>query len=93
MGLIGRVARVAVKTLPSTIYWAALAQYGIRHGDEGGSWLSREGAANVEAEELAERHAGMWIRRFRSGPAGFRTSCPVVWTLPRPKPTGCATGC
>src|ERR1035438_789162 len=28
-GLIGRVAGVAVKTLPSTVYWSALRQYAI----------------------------------------------------------------
>ena len=28
-GLIGRLAGVAVKTLPSTLYWGALRQYGI----------------------------------------------------------------
>jgi hypothetical protein len=75
-GLIGQVAGVAVKTLPSTIYWTALAQYGIRHGNEGGGWPSRESAANVEAEELAERHVGMWHPTVPVRPSGFPYELP-----------------
>jgi hypothetical protein len=29
-GLIGRVAAVAVRILPSTIYWTSLGRFGIR---------------------------------------------------------------
>jgi hypothetical protein len=75
-GLIGRVAGVAVKTLPSTIYWTALARYGIRRGDEGRSWLATEAAVNAEANELAERSPGMWHPTVPPVPAGF------PWELP-----------
>jgi hypothetical protein len=75
-GLIGRVAGVAVKTLPSTIYWTALARYGIRRGDEGTSWLATEAAGNSEADELAERSPGMWHPTVPPVPTGF------PWELP-----------
>lgn len=67
-GLIGRVAGVAVKTLPSTIYWGALGQYRIRLGEEtsGGPELP-----GVEAEELAERAAGDWAPSLPPVPTGF----------------------
>lgn len=75
-GLIGRVAGVAVKNLPSTIYWTALAQYGIRHGEENGAWLSRETAGDAEADELADRVQGMWHPTVPERPAGFPYELP-----------------
>jgi Family of unknown function (DUF6361) len=75
-GLIGSRAGVAVKTLPSTTYWTALAQYGIRYGDQAGNWFARESAANVEAEELAERPRGMWHPTIPQRPKGFPYEVP-----------------
>jgi transposase len=75
-GLIGSRAGVAVKTLPSTIYWTALAKYGIRYGDQAGSWLAQASVANVEAEELAERPVGMWHPTVPQRPKGFPYDVP-----------------
>jgi hypothetical protein len=75
-GLIGSRAGVAVKTLPSTIYWTALAQYGIRYGDQTGGSFARESAVNIEAEELAERPVGMWHPTVPERPRGFPYEVP-----------------
>lgn len=68
-GLIGRVAGVAVKTLPSTIYWGALGQYRIRLSDEPGNGLGRQIAR--EADELDERADGDWAATLPAVPSGF----------------------
>lgn len=81
-GLVGRVSGVAVKTLPSTIYWTALAQYGIRHGDENGGGLASEFRGNLEAEELAERRVGMWHPTMPARPSGFPYELPGGLNLP-----------
>lgn len=84
-GLIGRVAGVAVKTLPSTIYWTALARYGIRRGEDGTSWLAAETAGNAEADELAERSAGMWHPTVPPMPSEFPWKLPGGLDLPEPE--------
>jgi hypothetical protein len=84
-GLIGRVAGVAVKTLPSTIYWTALARYGIRRGEEGTSWLAAETAANTEADELAERAPSMWHPTVPPAPPGFPWELPGGLDLTEPE--------
>lgn len=57
-GLIGRLAGMKLKTLPSSLYWSALSQYGILVGDLGDE-LARRGWS-PEAEELVERKPRMW---------------------------------
>jgi hypothetical protein len=73
-GLIGRLAGVAVKTLPSAIYWSALGQYRIRHDDVHVFTAAARG--NVEAEELAERTLGLWHRTIPAAPQGFPYELP-----------------
>lgn len=68
-GLIGRVAGVAVKTLPSTIYWGALGQYRIRLNDQPGIGLSSQIVR--EADELDERADGDWAPTLPAVPSGF----------------------
>jgi hypothetical protein len=67
-GLIGRVAGVAVKTLPSTIYWGALARYRIRTTEDPGMGRSLQVA---EADELADRMPGDWAPTLPAAPDGF----------------------
>ena len=67
-GLIGRVAGVAVKTLPSTIYWGALSQYRIRITEDPGAARSLH---VVEADELADRSPGDWAPTLPEAPEGF----------------------
>jgi hypothetical protein len=68
-GLIGRVAGVAVKTLPSAIYWGALGQYRIRLNDEPGNGLGSQIVR--EADELDERAEGDWAPTLPAVPPGF----------------------
>lgn len=68
-GLIGRVAGVAVKTLPSTIYWGALGQYGIRTTDKPTGVQGRSHVA--ETDELADRAEGDWAATLPQVPDGF----------------------
>jgi hypothetical protein len=82
-GVVGRRAGVAVKTLPSSIYWTALAQFGIRHGDQIGSWGEGGVAGNSEAEELTERSSGMWHPTLPLPPAGFPYELPGGLDLQR----------
>jgi len=67
-GLIGRVAGVAVKTLPSAIYWSALAQYRIRMSNDPGAAQSLH---VTEADELADRIIGDWAPTLPFAPDGF----------------------
>jgi hypothetical protein len=57
-GLIGREAGPKLKTLPSALYWSALAQYGIRVGDLSDALASTRSVS--EADELVERAPRMW---------------------------------
>jgi Family of unknown function (DUF6361) len=63
--MIGGRAGVAVRTLPSAIYGAALGHYGIRVGD------INDRVDDLESEELAERHVGVWHPTLPAPPAGF----------------------
>jgi hypothetical protein len=63
------VAGVAVKTLPSTIYWGALGQYRIRLSDEPGNQLDSHNVG--EADELDERADGDWAPTLPAVPRGF----------------------
>jgi hypothetical protein len=66
-GLIGRVAGVHVKTLPSSIYRSALERYGIRISDDDTmSWPETS-----EAGELVERGQNAWHHTLPPAPAGF----------------------
>jgi Family of unknown function (DUF6361) len=69
-GLIGRLAGVAVKNLPSTIYWSALQRYGILRVAEPLDALGLQAALDPDQEELAERVLGAWSPTLPSAPAG-----------------------
>jgi len=70
-GLIGRVAGVAVKTLPSTLYWGALRQYAIVQVAEPLDALGCRVSLDPDQEELAERVLGAWSPTLPPVPAGF----------------------
>jgi hypothetical protein len=70
-GLIGRLAGVAVKTLPSTLYWGALRQYGILQVAEPLDALGLIASPDPDQEELAERAVSAWSPTLPSIPAGF----------------------
>ncbi|NES28129.1 hypothetical protein GCE86_08725 [Micromonospora terminaliae] len=70
-GVIGRRAGVGVRTLPSSIYAAALLRYGIRTGADDSAPGGRLASGLVEADELTERSGGMWHRTLPSAPASF----------------------
>ncbi|GAA5038800.1 DUF6361 family protein [Actinopolymorpha pittospori] len=75
-GLIGRVAGVAVKTLPSTIYWTSLGRYGIRRVDEPTSTMTVHLGSNAEADELTDREPRMWHPTLPPVPHGFPGDVP-----------------
>ena len=70
-GLIGRVAGVAVKTLPSTVYWGALRQYAIVRVAEPFNALGLPSSPDPDQEELAERVLGAWSPTLPPVPPGF----------------------
>jgi hypothetical protein len=70
-GLIGRVAGVAVKTLPSTVYWGALRQYGIVQVAEPLDALGLPASPDPDQEELAERVHSAWSPTLPPVPGGF----------------------
>jgi hypothetical protein len=70
-GLIGRVAGVAVKTLPSTVYWGALRQYAIARVAEPLNALGLPISPDPDQEELAERVLGAWSPTLPPVPPGF----------------------
>lgn len=70
-GLIGRLAGVAVKTLPSALYWGALRQYAILQVAEPLDALGLAASPDPDQEELAERLPGAWSPTLPPVPAGF----------------------
>ncbi|GAB3171892.1 hypothetical protein FHX75_1592 [Micromonospora palomenae] len=68
-GVIGRRAGVGVRTLPSSIYAAALLRYGIRIGDDDAP--DRRLASGLEADELTERSSGTWHPTLPGATANF----------------------
>lgn len=71
-GLIGRIAGARVKTLPSTIYWNGLEQFGIltapmsmRAASSFGAYLGDEG------DELVSRRMSAWHPTLPPAPKGF----------------------
>jgi len=70
-GLIGRLAGVAVKTLPSALYWGALGQYRILQVAEPLSALGVSGLSDPDQEELAERTFSAWSATIPPIPDGF----------------------
>ena len=70
-GLIGRVAGVAVKTLPSALYWGALRQYRILRVEEPLDAFGLQAAFDPEQDELAERAISAWSPTLPAIPAGF----------------------
>lgn len=77
-GLIGRVVGADVKTLPSAIYWGALAQYGIRRVDSPQDTLSTRvlAAGSDEAEEATDLAEGPWCPTLPPIPDGFPNTVP-----------------
>ncbi|KOX06648.1 DUF6361 family protein [Micromonospora profundi] len=69
-GVIGRRAGVGVQTLPSSIYAAALLEYGIRTGDDEGA-SNRRLAGLADADELTERANGIWHPTLPARPKDF----------------------
>jgi len=70
-GLIGRLAGVAVKTLPSALYWGALRQYAIVQVAEPLDALGLPAPPDPDQEELAERVLGAWSPTLPPVPPGF----------------------
>jgi len=70
-GLIGGLAGVAVKTLPSALYWGALRQYAILQVAEPLDALGLSASPDPGQEELAERLPGAWSPTLPPVPAGF----------------------
>lgn len=70
-GLIGRVAGVAVKNLPSSLYWGALQTYGIAHVAEPLDALGITQLVDPDQEELADRIRGAWSPTLPPVPVGF----------------------
>ncbi|MEU5786805.1 DUF6361 family protein [Micromonospora purpureochromogenes] len=70
-GVIGRRAGIGVRTLPSSIYAAALLRYGIRTGDDGAAPDRRLAAGLAEADELTERSSGTWHPTLPGAPLNF----------------------
>ncbi|WP_157562799.1 DUF6361 family protein [Micromonospora chokoriensis] len=69
-GVIGRRAGVGVQTLPSSIYAAALLEYGIRTGDDEDA-PNRRLAGLADADELTERASGIWHPTLPARPMKF----------------------
>ena len=70
-GLIGRVAGVAVKTLPSALYWGALRQYRILQVEEPLDALGLQGSSDPDQGELAKRAVSAWSPTLPTIPTGF----------------------
>lgn len=75
-GVIGRVARAALKRMPSEVYWSALGRYGIRRCDHGiQQHLRAVTAAPVlpidEEDEAARVHSDPHFVQLPSRPEGF----------------------
>jgi Family of unknown function (DUF6361) len=70
-GLIGRVAGVAVKTLPSALYWGALRQYGILRVAEPLDALGIAAPADPGQDELTDRPFSAWAPTLPPVPPGF----------------------
>lgn len=70
-GLIGRVAGVAVKTLPSALYWGALRQYRILRVEEPLNALGLRATAEPDQDELADRAVTAWSPTLPAIPTGF----------------------
>jgi len=73
-GLIGRQALAKLKTLPSSLYWSALGQWGILVGEPLDELAARDW--RHEAEELAERAPRMWDTL--AVPTGFPKSADTL---------------
>ncbi|MDZ5446068.1 DUF6361 family protein [Micromonospora sp. 4G57] len=70
-GVIGRRAGVGVRTLPSSIYAAALLRYGIRTGDDDTAPDRRLTVGTAETDEMTERSSGTWHPTLPAAPAKF----------------------
>jgi hypothetical protein len=76
-GLIGIRAGIAVKTLPSAIYWGALYRYGVLTHDTDRNHLGlREAIDPDPATELASREIGDWQAGLPPAPDDFPAQVP-----------------
>ncbi|MGW4464746.1 DUF6361 family protein [Micromonospora sp. NPDC004704] len=70
-GMIGRIAGVRVRNLPSVIYASALNRFGIRTAKDGVAPLTGRFSATSEADELTDRRRGDWHPTLPPPPMGF----------------------
>ncbi len=70
-GLIGRQAGVNVRTLPSAIYWSALARYGILTSPLSIDQVGAPARVINEADELVDRIVGDWCPTLPPPPPSF----------------------
>lgn len=70
-GLIGRVIGVAIKTLPSALYWSALSRYGILTRDTAPDMLGLLSSTARGDDELALRSTQEWHPTLPPPPPGF----------------------
>ncbi|MGL5826488.1 MAG: DUF6361 family protein [Nocardioides sp.] len=73
-GLIGRNVLTELKTLPSSLYWSALGQWGVLVGDSADELAAR--SWRPEADELVERAPSM--RNVLALPSGFPDSADTL---------------
>lgn len=73
-GLIGRNVLTKLKTLPSSLYWSALGQWGVLVGDPADELAAR--SWRPEADELVERTPIMW--NVPALPNGFPDSADTL---------------
>lgn len=70
-GVIGARAGRRLKTLPSSMFWGGLTQFGILRRDIGPDGLMSHPATSDDAEELVRRHATDWHPTIPPVPKGF----------------------
>jgi hypothetical protein len=80
-GLIGRQAGIAVKRLPSSIYWSALQRLGILARSVEPEQVGRKRVAISEADELVDRTVGDWNPTLPARPKGLPHDVPGGFDL------------
>lgn len=84
-GLIGRDAGTRVKTLPTSIYWNGLQQFGVLRqpvGPDAITSTNAGGASDLDAEdERADRAPSVWHPTLPDPPDGFPAEVPGGFAL------------
>ncbi|GEP25871.1 hypothetical protein E3O11_00555 [Cryobacterium levicorallinum] len=72
-GLLGRVAGANLKTLPSSVYWAALRKYGILSSPamDRQDAIAFDAASSVSDAEIDNDRIGAWSPTLPLAPRGF----------------------